>query len=188
MKIIYNTLPHIKKMNLNKINLSFFKNYKYITILLYKMVLKISIVGPPNGGKTTFIQRFIDGGFIKRYKATFGVLEHSIKHEFEGKLHDLIVYDHSGQSVLRGSDYTIPDVFMVMYDGTSYNSNKEATEIISDIQKRFPKIPIIVGINKIDSRMFKRPQKRDGLQTFILSAKANYNFEKPFNYILKHHN
>jgi GTP-binding nuclear protein Ran len=157
--------------------------------------LKLILVGDGGVGKTTFVKRHLTGEFEKKYMATQGVEVHPM--EFfttKGKV-KFNVWDTAGQeklSGLRDGYYIDAHCAIIMFDVCSRITYKNVAKWYKDIVRICGEsIPIVLVGNKVDekNRKVKAKQilfaRRHGLQYFDISAKSNYQFEKPFVWLLK---
>lgn len=157
--------------------------------------LKLILVGDGGVGKTTFVKRHLTGEFEKKYIATQGVEVHPM--EFfttKGKI-KFNVWDTAGQeklSGLRDGYYIDANCAIIMFDVCSRITYKNVPKWYKDIVRICGEnIPIVLVGNKVDekNRKVKAKQiifaRKHGIQYFDISAKSNYQFEKPFVWLLK---
>jgi GTP-binding nuclear protein Ran len=155
---------------------------------------KLVLVGDGGVGKTTFVKRHISGEFEKKYTATMGVEVHPmVFHTNRGKVR-FIVWDTAGQeklSGLRDGYYIGADCAIMMFDVTSRSTYKAVPKWYKDIVRVCENIPVVLVGNKVDvkDRKVKAKQiifpRKHGIQYYDISAKSNYQFEKPFVWLLK---
>lgn len=160
------------------------------TIPEYKLVL----VGDGGTGKTTFVKRHLTGEFEKRYEATMGVEVHPMDFSTtRGKIR-FMVWDTAGQeklSGLRDGYYIGAHCAIIMFDVTSRITYKNVPKWYKDLTRVCDNIPIVLVGNKVDvvDRKVKARQilfpRKHGIQYYDISAKSNYQFEKPFLWLLK---
>eukprot|EP01032_Pedospumella_encystans_P011010 gene11010-12840_t len=123
---------------------------------------KLILVGDGGVGKTTFVKRHLTGEFEKKYVATLGV-----------EVYPLKFYTSCGP-IQRSSA-----VFVTV---TIFRDN--LTRVCENI-------PIVLCGNKVEvkDRKVKAKQitfhRKKNLQYYEISAKVNYNFEKPFIWITR---
>ena len=156
--------------------------------------LKLILVGDGGVGKTTFVKRHLTGEFEKKYIATQGVEVHPMEfNTTKGKIR-FNVWDTAGQeklSGLRDGYYIDAHCAIIMFDVTSRITYKNVSKWYKDITRICENIPIVLVGNKVDekNRKVKAKQilfaRKHGIQYFDISAKSNYQFEKPFLWILK---
>ncbi len=99
------------------------------------------------------------------------------------------VWDTAGQEKLGGlrdGYYIEGQCAIIMFDVTARLSYKNVPNWHRDLTRVCENIPIVLCGNKIDvkDRKVKAKQitfhRKKNLQYYEISAKANYNFEKPF--------
>ncbi|KAM9957010.1 hypothetical protein ACTFIR_003747 [Dictyostelium discoideum] len=149
-----------------------------------KEQIKLVLVGDGGVGKTTFVQRHLTGEFEPRYIPTLGVSVHPlIFYTNFGKIH-FNVWDTAGQEKFGG--LRDGNCAIIMFDVTSRISYKNVPNWHSDLTRVCENIPIVLCGNKVDvkDRKVKPSQivfhRRYNLSYYDVSAKSNYNFEKPF--------
>jgi len=155
---------------------------------------KLILVGDGGVGKTTFVKRHLTGEFEKRYVATRGVEVHPLK--FSTNLGDIQfnVWDTAGQEKfggLRDGYYIQGQCAIIMFDVTSRITYRSVPNWYRDITRVCENIPIVLCGNKVEikDRKVKAKQinfhRKKNLQYFEISAKVNYNFEKPFVWLAR---
>eukprot|EP01102_Stenamoeba_stenopodia_P011409 TRINITY_DN34_c0_g1_i1.p1 TRINITY_DN34_c0_g1~~TRINITY_DN34_c0_g1_i1.p1 ORF type:complete len:213 (-),score=70.54 TRINITY_DN34_c0_g1_i1:122-760(-) len=155
---------------------------------------KLILVGDGGTGKTTFVKRHITGEFEKKYVATVGVEVHPLRfHTSSGQV-CFNVWDTAGQeklSGLRDGYYIQGNAAIIMFDVTSRMTYKNVPNWHRDIVRVCENIPIVLCGNKVDikDRKVKAKQitfhRKKNLQYYDISAKSNYNFEKPFLWLAR---
>eukprot|EP00771_Trimastix_marina_P001924 gnl/Trimastix_PCT/3034.p3 GENE.gnl/Trimastix_PCT/3034~~gnl/Trimastix_PCT/3034.p3 ORF type:complete len:228 (+),score=77.15 gnl/Trimastix_PCT/3034:1215-1898(+) len=157
-------------------------------------MFKCILVGDGGVGKTTFVRRHLTGEFEKRYIATVGVEVHPLAFYTN---HGPIVFDcwdtagqeHMGG--LRDGYYIGGDAAIVMFDVTSRLTYDNVEKWYRDLTRVCDNIPIVLVGNKADVKDRKvKPRaitfhRKKNLQYFDISARSNYNFEKPFLWLSK---
>jgi len=155
---------------------------------------KLILVGDGGVGKTTFVKRHLTGEFEKKYIATVGVEVHPLKFYTSRGPICFNVWDTAGQEKfggLRDGYYIQGQSAVIMFDVTSRATYKNVANWHKDIVRVCDKIPIVLVGNKVDvnERKVKPKQitfhRRKNLQYYDISAKSNYNFEKPFVYLAR---
>ena len=155
---------------------------------------KLLLVGDGGVGKTTFVKRHISGEFEKRYIATMGVEVHPLN--FFTNYGEIVfkVWDTAGQEKfggLRDGYYIGGECGIIMFDLTSRLTYKKVPTWYRDITRVCENIPIVIVGNKVDVKDRKVPprsitfHRKKNLQYYDISAKSNYNFEKPFLYLVR---
>jgi len=155
---------------------------------------KLILVGDGGTGKTTFVKRHITGEFEKKYVATVGVEVHPLRfHTNFGQI-CFNVWDTAGQEKLGGlrdGYYIQGNAAIIMFDVTSRMTYKNVPNWHRDIVRVCENIPIVLCGNKVDikDRKVKAKQitfhRKKNLQYYDISAKSNYNFEKPFLWLAR---
>ncbi len=158
---------------------------------------KVLLVGSGGSGKSTYVKKFRTGEFEKKYIPTVGVEVHPrVFHTNQGAI-CVNVWDCAGQEKfggLRHGYYCQADAAIIMFDLTSRMSFRDVLMYFNDIRKICGDIPIVVAGNKVDI-LDRKVKERDitpilqkmgdisdksKLHYCDVSAKTNYNFEKPF--------
>jgi len=155
---------------------------------------KLVLVGDGGVGKTTFVKRHLTGEFEKKYVATLGVEVHPLRfHTTRGPI-QFNVWDTAGQEKfggLRDGYYLMGHCAIIMFDVTSRITYKNVPNWHRDLTRICENIPIVLTGNKVEikDRKVKPKQinfhRKKNLQYFDISAKSNYNFEKPFQWIAR---
>jgi GTP-binding nuclear protein Ran len=92
---------------------------------------------------------------------------------------------------LRDGYYIGGHAAIIMFDVTARVTYKSVPHWFKDLTRVCENIPIVLCGNKVDAKDRKvKPKdiqfhRRKNLQYYDISAKSNYNFEKPFLYIVK---
>ncbi len=160
--------------------------------------MKVVFIGDGGVGKTTFIKRHLTGEFSARYIATMGVEVTPLPFNTNKGPVILNIWDCAGQEKFAGHRtgyYDGAQAFVVMFDVTSKTSYanaeiwvREATEYCRS--KGTSPLIILCG-NKVDCQDRKvLPQNIRlhtilGCQYYDVSAKSNYNYDKPFLHIIR---
>ncbi|KAJ2385984.1 GTP-binding nuclear protein gsp1/Ran [Coemansia sp. RSA 2559] len=155
---------------------------------------KLVLVGDGGTGKTTFVKRHLSGEFEKKYIATIGVEVHPI--QFTTNKGNIIfnAWDTAGQEKfggLRDGYYIQGQCAIIMFDVTSRITYKNVPNWHRDLVRVCENIPIVLCGNKVDIKERKVKAKnitfhrKKNLQYYDISAKSNYNFEKPFLWLTR---
>jgi len=156
---------------------------------------KLVLVGDGGVGKTTFVKRHKSGEFEKKYVATLGVEVHPLT--FYTSLGAIVYncWDTAGQEKfggLRDGYYVGGKAAIIMFDVTSRITYKSVSVWHRDLTRVCENIPIVLCGNKVDVKDRKvKPRhivfhrKKPNIQYYDISAKSNYNFEKPFLWITR---
>ncbi|XP_071946420.1 GTP-binding nuclear protein Ran-like [Antedon mediterranea] len=155
---------------------------------------KLVLVGDGGTGKTTFVKRHLTGEFEKKYIATLGVEVHPVTF-YTNRGHIVYnVWDTAGQEKfggLRDGYYIQGQCAIIMFDVTSRITYKNVPNWHRDLVRVCECIPIVLCGNKVDIKERKVKAKsitfhrKKNLQYYDISAKSNYNFEKPFLWLTK---
>ena len=155
---------------------------------------KVVVVGDGGVGKTTFLKRHISGEFEKLYIATQGVEVSAITFYTSHGPIRLNLWDTAGQEKLGGlreGYYIGANAAILMFDVTSRITYKSVPKWYKDLTRVVEALPIVMVGNKVDvkDRKIKARQitfhRKRGLQYYDVSAKSNYQYEKPFLWILR---
>nr|CAB3265422.1 GTP-binding nuclear protein Ran-like [Phallusia mammillata] len=150
---------------------------------------KLVLVGDGGVGKTTFVKRHLTGEFEKKYVATLGVEVHPVEFCTNRGPIRFNVWDTAGQEKfggLRDGYYIQGECAIIMFDVTSRVTYKNVPNWHRDLVRVCENIPIVLVGNKVDIKDRKVKAKainfhrKKNLQYYDISAKSNYNFEKPF--------
>ncbi|KAM7276280.1 hypothetical protein ACFE04_018146 [Oxalis oulophora] len=155
---------------------------------------KLVLVGDGGTGKTTFVKRHLTGEFEKKYEPTIGVEVHPLDFFTNcGKIR-FYCWDTAGQEKfggLRDGYYIHGQCAIIMFDVTARLTYKNVPTWHRDLCRVCENIPIVLCGNKVDvkNRQVKAKQvtfhRKKNLQYYEISAKSNYNFEKPFLYLAR---
>merc|ERR1719324_739612 len=155
---------------------------------------KCLLVGDGGVGKTTFVKRHLTGEFEKKYVATIGVEVHAMPFDTNRGRLIFNVWDTAGQEKfggLRDGYYIQGQCAIIMFDVTSRISYKNVGVWYRDLVRVCENIPIVLVGNKVDvkERKVKVKQinfhRKKNLGYYDISAKSNFNYEKPFLYLAK---
>lgn len=150
---------------------------------------KLILVGDGGVGKTTFVKRHISGEFEKKYVPTLGVDVRPLKFNTNYGPICFNVWDTAGQEKfggLRDGYYIQGQCAILMFDVTNRASYKNVQNWHRDLIRVCEDIPIVLVGNKVDikDRRVKAKNitfhRKKSLPYYDISAKSNYNFEKPF--------
>ena len=152
------------------------------------------LVGDGGVGKTTFVKRHLTGEFEKKYVATLGVEVHPLPFYTNRGPIKFNVWDTAGQEKfggLRDGYYIQGQCAIIMFDVTSRITYKNVPNWHRDLTRVCENIPIVLVGNKVEikDRKVKAKQitfhRKKNLQYYDISAKSNYNFEKPFLWLAR---
>ena len=155
---------------------------------------KVVFIGDGSVGKTTFIKRHLTGEFQKPYIPTQGAevypLDFTTNH---GKVR-LHLWDTAGQEkfgALRSCYYVDSKAAVIMFDLTQGTTYKNVPQWHKDLTRICENIPICLVGNKADVKDRKVKarninfHRKHNLQYYDVSAKSNYQYEKPFLWLLR---
>eukprot|EP01013_Petalomonas_cantuscygni_P033353 TRINITY_DN60287_c0_g1_i1.p2 TRINITY_DN60287_c0_g1~~TRINITY_DN60287_c0_g1_i1.p2 ORF type:complete len:277 (+),score=54.68 TRINITY_DN60287_c0_g1_i1:113-832(+) len=156
--------------------------------------LKCILVGDGATGKTTFVKKHLTGEFEKQYLPTVGAdvvrLDFSTNY---GKIR-FNVWDTAGQEklgCLRDGYYIGGNACIIFFDVTNRETYKHVTNWYRDVVRVCDKIPMCLVGNKVDivDRQVRPRQitfhRKKNIQYYDLSARANYNIERPWLYLMR---
>mmetsp|Transcript_28017 Transcript_28017/g.38741 ORF Transcript_28017/g.38741 Transcript_28017/m.38741 type:complete len:225 (+) Transcript_28017:150-824(+) len=155
---------------------------------------KLVLVGDGGTGKTTFVKRHLTGEFDKKYEPTMGVEVHPLDFTTNRGEIRFFCWDTAGQEKfggLRDGYYIHGQCAIIMFDVTSRLTYKNIPYWHRDLCRVCENIPIVLCGNKVDvkNRQVRPKQvvfhRKKNLQYYEISAKSNYNFEKPFLYLAR---
>jgi GTP-binding nuclear protein Ran len=155
---------------------------------------KLVIVGDGGTGKTTYVKRHLTGEFEKKYEPTIGVEVHPLDFFTNCGRIRFYCWDTAGQEKfggLRDGYYIHGQCAIIMFDVTARLTYKNVPTWHRDLCRVCENIPIVLCGNKVDvkNRQVKAKQvtfhRKKNLQYYEISAKSNYNFEKPFLYLAR---
>ena len=155
---------------------------------------KLVLCGDGGTGKTTFIKRHLTGEFEKKYIATLGAEVHPIVFCISRGNVRLEVWDTAGQeklAALRDGYYIGAHCGIIMFDVCNRITYKNVINWYKQLTRVCEGIPIVLVGNKVDipDRKVKARQilfpRKHGIQYYDISAKSNYQFEKPFLWLLR---
>jgi GTP-binding nuclear protein Ran len=155
---------------------------------------KVVLVGDGGVGKTTFVKRHLTGEFERKYVATMGAEVHPLHFATNYGNIRFNVWDTAGQEKfagLRDGYYVASQAAIIMFDVTSRVTYKSVPNWHRDLVRVCDDIPIVLVGNKVDVKTRKEKasqinfHRRKNIQYFDVSAKSNYNFDKPFLWIAR---
>eukprot|EP01130_Rhizamoeba_saxonica_P004771 TRINITY_DN193_c0_g1_i1.p1 TRINITY_DN193_c0_g1~~TRINITY_DN193_c0_g1_i1.p1 ORF type:complete len:206 (+),score=46.90 TRINITY_DN193_c0_g1_i1:162-779(+) len=134
------------------------------------------------------------GEFKRVYFPTMGAEVHTMEWYTSAGTVELLVWDTAGQekfSQLKDGYYIGADAVIIMFDVTSRMTYKNVATWYRDIERVCGSIPAVLVGNKVDIRDRKvKPRqivfhRRKNIQYYDISVKSNYNYVKPFLYLLR---
>ncbi|KAF9284201.1 GTP-binding nuclear protein gsp1/Ran [Mortierella alpina] len=155
---------------------------------------KLVLVGDSGAGKTTIVKRHLTGDFEKEYNATVGVEVRPLGfHSTAGPI-CFETWDTAGQKkcgTLPDGYYANAQCAIILFDVTNPVSYNNVPAWYYDLVRNCGNIPIVLCGNKVDIKERKVEVKdsdfhsQKSLQYYDISAKANYNFDKPFLWLAR---
>eukprot|EP00227_Mantoniella_beaufortii_P001320 CAMPEP_0197618610 /NCGR_PEP_ID=MMETSP1326-20131121/61623_1 /TAXON_ID=1155430 /ORGANISM="Genus nov. species nov., Strain RCC2288" /LENGTH=187 /DNA_ID=CAMNT_0043187509 /DNA_START=41 /DNA_END=600 /DNA_ORIENTATION=+ len=155
---------------------------------------KLVLVGDGGVGKTTYVKRFETGEFEKKYVATVGAEVHVLDlNTTKGQIR-FNVWDTAGQeklTVLKDGYFINTNCAIIMFDVTSRTTYKSVPNWHRDLHRVCEDIPMVLVGNKVDAKDRKVKAKmiafhrKKNMPYFDISAKSNYNFDKPFLWLTR---
>lgn len=156
---------------------------------------KLVLVGDGGVGKTTFVKRHLTGEFEKKYVATLGVEVHPLPFTTNCGPIKFNCWDTAGQEKfggLRDGYYIEGQCAIIMFDVTARITYKNVPNWHRDLTRVCEGIPIVLTGNKVDVTGDRRVlpkhitfHRKKNLQYYDISAKSNYNYEKPFLWLAR---
>jgi len=162
-----------------------------------KWVIKITLLGEKNVGKTSLVYRYIENKFRESYKATLGV--NLLKKELDIGGYGGVsaqIWDLGGQESfrsLRSLYLEGANGALVIFDMTDKNSFEKIDEWIQDFRNARGDTPIILIGNKSDLKNQIKITEKEALEfakknimeLIITSAKTGENVENAFIQLTK---
>jgi GTP-binding nuclear protein Ran len=154
---------------------------------------KLIVLGDGGTGKTAFMTRHRTGEFQKSYHATGKVEETKLKFYTNQGLYEFQIFECGGQYKYgenRKDVYQNADGCLIFFDKTSRITYKSLPEWFKEFRE-VSQSPVVICGNKCDCKEIKvKPEeiqfhKKTQCQYYDISAKSNYNFDKPFLYLLR---
>jgi GTP-binding nuclear protein Ran len=149
-------------------------------------------MGPAKVGKSAFLKRWCTGEFEKEYLPVANVEFLPIDFNTTEGMIRLNVWDCSGKPELRGlrnAYLNCADAAILMFDLTNIQSFEELKQYQEDVENRDPDMPVVICGNKVDCEGRKvgpvNTNQKDNVTYYSVSAKSNYNFEKPWLWLLQ---
>jgi small GTP-binding protein len=120
----------------------------------YKHFFKFIVIGPSDVGKTSLVNRLINGHFSREASPTIGCDYRSVVLEIEGEPVKLQIWDTSGQERFRSiakSYFRHAVGVVVVYDITDRRSFDDLSSWLNDVhQLSDPNASIVLIGNKLD--------------------------------------
>ncbi len=136
-------------------------------------IYKIATAGEGGVGKTTLLQRYVEGKFNEKTKLTIGVEFFSKELDFEGNHFILQLWDFGGQERFRFMiDGYITGVkgVLLMFDLTRMDSLNNLQEWVKILRKQNANLPLLFVGTKLDLANYE-----DINNDYIIDLKNKYN-------------
>jgi len=155
---------------------------------------KVVLVGDGGVGKTTFLKRHRTGEFEKKYVPTLGVEVNPLLFYTNLGVVQFKCWDCAGQEKfggLRDGYYIGADAAIIFFAVDSRISYKNVPNWYNDLRRICAEIPIVLVGNKVEVPQRTVAAKnitfhrKVNLQYYDVSARSNYNYEKPFSWLLQ---
>jgi len=152
---------------------------------------KIVLVGPEKVGKTAFVQKYRTKRFEKFYIPTLRVEVYSINLDTN---YGNIIFKIWNCAELCEEYYTNARGAIIMIDNTSKLSVNSVPSYLETLRRVNPNMQIVLCSNKVDNISNKQmtltyiqdfAKNLNIEQVIQISVKSNYNFDKPFLYLLQ---
>ncbi|CAD25345.1 GTP-BINDING NUCLEAR PROTEIN [Encephalitozoon cuniculi GB-M1] len=163
-----------------------------------ELTYKICLIGDGGVGKTTYINRVLDGRFEKNYNATVGAVNHPVTFlDDQGNVIKFNVWDTAGQekkAVLKDVYYIGASGAIFFFDVTSRITCQNLARWVKEFQAVVGnEAPIVVCANKIDIKNRQKISKKlvmevlkgKNYEYFEISAKTAHNFGLPFLHLAR---
>jgi Ras-related protein Rab-1A len=165
--------------------------------------LKLLLIGNSGVGKTTVLERFVDGTYNSKTISTIGIDFKFKDIEVDGKIYKLEIWDTAGQERFRCiTKSSCRNVVGIIYmfdvtDRTSFNNISNWIRLMNDGYEPLRAVSILVG-NKIDLDLDAVILPREGrilaaryeMAYYEISAASNHNigliFEELTRLIIDH--
>lgn len=156
---------------------------------------KIVLLGDGGSGKTAFIHRHLTGDFQRKYIATLGVDVHPLLFHTNRGTVVLDCWDTAGQEKfggLRDGYYTEAKGAILFFDVGAKITYRNLSQWRDDLLRVTGPVPLVVCGNKVDLKdravhpaEITVHRKWPDTVYYDVSAKSNYNYEKPFLSLLR---
>ncbi|MCR9248640.1 MAG: GTP-binding protein [bacterium] len=116
---------------------------------------KIAVVGAYAVGKTSLVQRFVNGIFSDRYLTTVGVKIDKCEVEVDGETVMLVVWDLEGEDgahQIRHSHVRGAAGLLLVADGTRAQTLEIALRLGRELEEVLGPLPSLLLVNKADLR------------------------------------
>lgn len=156
-----------------------------------KYILKITLLGEKNVGKTSLVYRYIENKFRESYKATLGVNLLKKDMEVDGNSVSAQIWDLGGQDSfksLRKLYLEGTNGALVMFDLTERKTFEKLNEWVESFKEARGEQPIVLIGNKSDLENQRKITdmeasnyaKENNMELMLTSAKTGQNVEEAF--------
>lgn len=147
-------------------------------------MFKIAIFGDGGVGKSTYLNRLITGQFSEKYIATFDMETKHLQINSNNGVISFEIYDIAGQEKFTNPmrKYNV-DGAILMFDLTSQRTLSSIPKFRTHVEN--VKIVLVGNKSDIKEQSVSNEEKRNAMTEldcpyYDISAKSNYNYEKPF--------
>lgn len=156
-----------------------------------KYIIKITLLGEKNVGKTSLVYRYIENKFRESYKATLGVNLLKKDMEVDGNSVSAQIWDLGGQDSfksLRKLYLEGANGALVMFDLTERKTFEKLNEWVESFKEARGEQPIVLIGNKSDLENQRKITdmeasnyaKENNMELMLTSAKTGQNVEEAF--------
>ena len=155
--------------------------------------IKVAILGSPGVGKSTYMERIINGGFIKEHVPTPVDTCRGLSFNTSAGVVNFILIEKPSSWIYTPVEDTTEeeednwiensaDAAIILYTTQEKDSLAEAQHLVNDATSAG--IPYVVCRNKFDIKVPPRSIARIP-KAIEISAKSNYQFERPFLFLIR---
>jgi len=156
-----------------------------------KYIIKITLLGEKNVGKTSLVYRYIENKFRESYKATLGVNLLKKDMEVDGNSVSAQIWDLGGQESFRSLRKLYlegANGALVMFDLTERKTFEKLNEWVDSFKEARGEQPIVLIGNKSDLENQRKITdmeasnyaKDNNMELMLTSAKTGQNVEEAF--------
>jgi GTPase SAR1 family protein len=150
--------------------------------------IKIALIGSSSSGKTTYIERIMNGEFERNYISSININSFLLKKNEYNYDTDIIFYDIPSQYDLNELNMNF-DGILLFIDIIQNNNHTKINNEINFYDKYINKFSnkVLICLNKCDLN-FKLKNIIDNkykYETIVMSVKSCYNYEKPISIMIQ---